>query len=134
MSRYIFYLNRLKNLETTGFLIGRNLDDRLVGAININDLILGGSRSGSLGYYIDIDFSGMGYMSQALQLVLRYAFQDLNLHRLEANIQPMNEASKALVNKMGFRKEGFSPKLLNINGVWCDHERWAILDSEWNLK
>jgi ribosomal-protein-alanine N-acetyltransferase len=66
-------------------------------------------------------------MGEALQQVIRIAFGRLGLHRLEANIQPNNEASIALVRACGFRKEGFSPRYLKIRGRWRDHERWAIL-------
>jgi len=65
-----------------------------------------------------------------MRLVLDYSFTTLGLNRLEANIQPENIASRRLVQKLGFRKEGFSPKYLQIGGKWCDHERWAILAEE----
>ncbi|UZJ61763.1 GNAT family N-acetyltransferase [Pseudomonas sp. KU26590] len=69
-------------------------------------------------------------MSRAVELTTRYAFEELGLHRIEANIQPENVRSIALVKRLGFRKEGFSPKYLQIAGVWCDHERWALLADE----
>jgi ribosomal-protein-alanine N-acetyltransferase len=69
-------------------------------------------------------------MKEGLRLVLRYAFRELKLHRLEANIQPDNIPSLALVKSCGFRKEGLSPRYLKINGEWRDHERWAILADE----
>ena len=128
---YRLYLDRVANSRAIGFFIGRNEDDRLVGVVNINDIAMGGLRSGSLGYYADMKLSGQGYMGEGLALVLDHAFTVLNLNRLESNIQPKNAASIALVLKTGFRKEGFSPKFLQINGVWQDHERWAILREEW---
>lgn len=129
--RYRGYLERVTSGRTHGFLIGLNEDDRLVGVVNINDIMGGGFKSGSLGYYADMELAGRGYMTEALALVLDQAFTVLDLHRLEANVQPANAASIALVRKLGFRKEGFSPKFLQIDGIWRDHERWAILDEEW---
>ena len=70
--------------------------------------------------------AGQGYMSEGLGLVLRYAFEQLRLHRLDAQIQPGNHASLRLVRRLGFRNEGYSPALLFIDGAWRDHERWAI--------
>lgn len=69
-------------------------------------------------------------MTQALRAAIRFAFGDLGLHRLEANIQPENRASIALVQRLGFRQEGLSPRYLHIGGEWRDHERWALLADE----
>jgi ribosomal-protein-alanine N-acetyltransferase len=74
---------------------------------------------------------GYGYMEEGLRLVLRHAFRDLGLHRVEAAIQPANERSIALVRRCGFRLEGFSPRYLKIGGRWRDHQRWALLAEEW---
>ena len=67
-------------------------------------------------------------MTEGLQLVLEYAFTEVGLHRIEANIQPSNDASRNLVQRCGFILEGFSPKYLFINGEWRDHERWVAMD------
>ncbi len=67
-------------------------------------------------------------MAEGVGLVVRYAFEELRLHRLEAQIQPENRASLALVRRVGFRYEGYSPELLFIDGAWRDHERWAIVN------
>jgi ribosomal-protein-alanine N-acetyltransferase len=129
--RYRGYIERIAEGRVHGFFVGRIEDNAFLGVININDPILGGFRSASLGYYVNAEYARRGYMSEALALVLDYAFTTLQLHRLEANIQPHNEASRALVQRLGFRKEGFSPAFLQIDGVWRDHERWAILAEEW---
>jgi ribosomal-protein-alanine N-acetyltransferase len=102
----------------------------VVGVININQIVWGAFRSAYLGYYGMLAFSRRGLMTEALRLTAGYAFREIGLHRLEANVQPENLASIALVRRVGFRKEGFSPKYLQVGGVWCDHERWALVASD----
>jgi [ribosomal protein S5]-alanine N-acetyltransferase len=75
---------------------------------------------------LTLDFAGQGLMSEGVRLGIKYAFYTLNLHRVEANIQPENIASIGLVKRMSFAKEGFSRRYLYINGDWRDHERWAL--------
>jgi ribosomal-protein-alanine N-acetyltransferase len=118
------YLARIHSDEHQGFLL--RTDDELVGVININNIVMGAFRSGYLGYYAFSGYEGRGLMSQGLRLVLAHAFGALDLHRLEANIQPGNTASLRLAERTGFVKEGYSEKYLLINGAWRDHERWAI--------
>ena len=103
----------------------------LVGVVNISEIVHGAFRSAYLGYYAFVPYAGRGLMKEGLALVITYAFKELKLHRLEANIQPGNRASKALVKALGFRREGLSPRYLKINGRWRDHERWAILSEDW---
>lgn len=100
--------------------------DRIAGFININNIVRGAFRCGALGYGAFAHASGRGLMREALDLVLDHAFGPLDLHRLEANVQPGNQASLALVRSAGFRLEGYSPDFLHIDGAWRDHERWAI--------
>lgn len=104
--------------------------NRVVGVINLNEIVGGVFQSAYLGYYGMQEFSRTGLMTQALRAAIGFAFGDLGLHRLEANIQPENIASIALVRRLGFRQEGFSPRYLRIGGEWCDHERWALLADE----
>lgn len=101
-------------------------DGAIAGFININNIVLGGFRCGALGYGAFAHAAGRGLMGEAFGLVIELAFGPLGLHRLEANIQPGNAASIALVRRAGFRLEGFSPDFLHIDGAWRDHERWAI--------
>ncbi|MEU4407962.1 GNAT family protein [Streptosporangium sp. NPDC023963] len=98
----------------------------IVGVININNIIRGRFQCGAIAYAAFAPTAGQGYMSEGLQLLLRHAFEDLRLHRLEAQVQPGNRASLKLLERHGFRKEGYSPDLLFIDGAWRDHERWAI--------
>lgn len=129
--RYRGYLDRLSGGNAFGFCVGRNADNALLGVVNINDIVMGGLRSGSLGYYIGARYARQGYMSEGLALVLDQAFGPLGLNRVEANVQPANAASLALIERLGFRKEGFSPDFMQIDGIWRDHERWAMLAAEW---
>ena len=103
----------------------------LIGVVNIDSIVRGAFQSGYLGYYGFIPHVGLGLMREGLSQVVSRAFRELKLHRLEANIQPENERSIALVRGLGFRLEGFSPKYLKVCGRWRDHERWAILAEEW---
>jgi [ribosomal protein S5]-alanine N-acetyltransferase len=110
-----------------GLLVCLRATDEAIGVISITNIVLGRLRSGYLGYYMFSGFEGQGLMTEAVLLAVRHAFRSLKLHRLEANIQPTNLASIAVVRKCGFKKEGFSPKYLKIAGRWRDHERWAIV-------
>jgi len=109
-------------------------DGAIIGAINLSQIFRGGFQNAYLGYFVGAHYAGRGYMSEALQLVLRYAFEHLKLHRLEANIQPGNLPSIALVKRAGFVHEGYSRRYLKVCGRWRDHERWAILAEDWKTK
>ena len=110
-----------------GLLARERASGRLVGVVNINEIVAGAFLSAYLGYYGMSEFRGSGMMGEALLATVELAFGELGLHRLEANVQPANTASLALLRRAGFRKEGFSPRYLRIDGQWRDHERWALL-------
>jgi ribosomal-protein-alanine N-acetyltransferase len=123
------YLKRRREPGNCGFLVCEQHTDALVGVINLSNTVLGPFCSAYLGYYAFAGFERQGLMREGLRAVIRQAFKSMKLHRLEANIQPGNAASIALVKSCGFSKEGFSPRYLKIGGRWRDHERWAILAS-----
>jgi len=120
------YLGRFDHVTAEGLLVCLRETGAIVGVIHINNIIRGRFQNGSLSYAAFAPGAGQGYMSEGLGLVLRHAFGRLRLHRLDAQIQPGNEASLRLVRRLGFRSEGYSPQLLFIDGAWRDHERWAI--------
>lgn len=125
------YLQRIRRSDHEGFAICRSEDERIVGVINLNHIVRGTFQNASLGYYVGEPYQGQGYMQQGLEQLLRLAFSSLGLHRLEANIQPDNLRSKALVDQCGFEYEGLSRDFLFIDGRWRDHERWsAVADRE----
>ena len=99
----------------------------IAGVINLSQIIHGNFCSAYLAFYAMAGPEGRGLMTQALTQATAHAFSALRLHRLEANIQPANVKSLALVRRAGFQREGFSPRYLQIAGVWRDHERWALL-------
>ena len=109
------------------FLVCRRDDDAIAGVVNLTNVVRGAFRSGYLGFYAFAGHERRGYMREGLDAVVRHAFRTLNLHRLEANVQPANTASLALVVSCGFHREGYSPRYLKIGGRWKDHERWAIV-------
>ncbi len=102
----------------------------IAGVFTISQIVRGAFQSAFLGYYVSAAYAGRGYMREAIQLVLDYAFGPLALHRLEANIQPANANSIALARSAGFRLEGYSPRYLLIGGQWRDHERYALTADE----
>ncbi|MGV9551695.1 GNAT family N-acetyltransferase [Streptomyces ardesiacus] len=133
---YEAYASRLIEDRTkAGFLVCEKDPDpasgsapggSIAGFVNINNIVEGGFLSGALGYGVFAHAAGRGLMREGLDLVVRYAFGPMRLHRLEINVQPGNAASIALARACGFRLEGFSPRMLYIDGDWRDHQRWAL--------
>jgi ribosomal-protein-alanine N-acetyltransferase len=121
------YLARFVPPANLGFVVHEADSGALVGAIHLTNIVFGLFQSGYLGYFVFSGHEGKGHMKVGLHAVIRHAFHDAGLHRLEANIQPGNAASIGLVQSCGFAKEGFSPAYLKIGGKWQDHERWALV-------
>jgi len=123
------YLARVDQPEHRNFLVCRRGDGRIAGMVNVSNIVRGLFCSAYLGYCVFSGHERQGLMREGVQAVVRQAFGPMRLHRLEANIQPGNEASIALAAVCGFAKEGYSPRYLKIGGRWRDHERWAVLAS-----
>lgn len=121
------WLARCLSGPNVGFIARERVSGAVVGVVNLNEIVGGVFQSAYLAYYGMAEFSRKGLMTDALRAAIDVAFGELGLHRLEANIQPGNHASIALVRRLGFRQEGFSPRYLRIGGEWRDHERWALL-------
>ncbi len=106
----------------------------IVGVFNISEIVRGAFQGAFLSYAAVADHAGQGLMSEGLQLLLGRAFTELDLHRLEANIQPGNARSIALVRRAGFVCEGASPRYLRLGGIWRDHEHWVMLEEDWTAR
>jgi ribosomal-protein-alanine N-acetyltransferase len=129
--RFTAFLTRAAREEQASYLIRHRACGQLVGYVNINNIVRGALRSGQLGYASFLSHARRGLMTASLAAVVTDAFTSLGLHRLEANIQPDNAPSLNLVRRLGFRREGFSPRYLIIDGQWRDHERWTMLAEDW---
>jgi [ribosomal protein S5]-alanine N-acetyltransferase len=125
------YVERASSERFFGCLICLRETGAIVGVANLSEVVRGVFQSAYLGFYGHAGYAGRGLMRQGVALLLRYTFHRLRLHRIEANVQPGNTRSVALVRGLGFRREGLSPKYLKIGGRWRDHERWALLAEEW---
>jgi ribosomal-protein-alanine N-acetyltransferase len=101
--------------------------DPLVGVYTLSQIHHGSFRNAYLGYYAFLPHAGNGYMREGMTLLFRYAFGELRLHRLQANVQPENERSLALLRSTGWREEGYAPRYLKVGGRWRDHMLFATL-------
>ena len=127
--RYFKNSNYLANMDRAySFLIFNIEDKSLLGGVNVGNVRRGVSQSASLGYWIGKQHSKKGYMKEALDILIPSLFLDLQLNRIEAATLENNLASKNLLNKIGFRKEGKLRKYLKINGEWQDHDLYSLLE------
>jgi ribosomal-protein-alanine N-acetyltransferase len=131
VSAFRRYVGKLQDPRFASFFIWLGDPAGLVGVVDLSEIAQGCFCSAYLGYYAFEPFAGRGFMKAGMAQVITHAFRTMKMHRLEANIQPGNASSLALVKALGFRHEGFSPRYLKIAGRWRDHERWAILCEDW---
>jgi ribosomal-protein-alanine N-acetyltransferase len=124
-------LDRDGGTRTASLLAFRADDGSLVGAFNFSEIVRGAFQSAYLGYYALAPNARRGYMTEAFALALDAAYGRLRLHRIEVNVQPSNTRSVALVERVGFAREGYSRRYVKIAGRWRDHLRYAMLAEDW---
>ena len=123
---------RMREIQLgTGYGFGIFVDGSFAGEINVNSIHRGAHQSAYIGYWIDEKLAGHGYMPESVVTVLRFAFEELALHRVQISIIPRNTASRRVVEKLNLRDEGLAQRYLEINGTWEDHLRYAITSEEW---
>ena len=104
---------------------------RIAGGVALSNVVRGAWQNATLGYWIDDTAGGRGHATRAVGLALRFAFEQANLHRVQPAVIPRNTASLRVVERNGFRREGRAARYLRINGVWEDHDIFALTAEEW---
>ena len=121
------YVEEMNTDANKAFVIVDVHTNSIVGVVELRDIFMYDFKNSYITYYAFHQHLRKGFMKFGVLQAIAIAFKELKLHRLEANIQPENNASIALAKSCGFTKEGFSPKFIKKNGQWKDHERWALL-------
>ncbi len=106
-------------------------DNDIIGGVNLNEIVRRAAQFCYLGYGIDEHHQGCGLMTEAVQAIVKYAFEEMNIHRIMANYMPINKRSGALLERLGFTVEGIARDYLHINGVWQDHVLTSLTNSQW---
>ena len=99
-----------------------------IGNLAFNNIVRGAFQSCHLGYQLDQREINQGFMTEALQCAIAFAFDEMRLHRIEANVMPRNRRSSRVLAKLGFVEEGLARRYLKINGVWEDHIHYVMLN------
>ena len=118
----------------TGYGFGIFVEGRLVGEITLSSIQRGPFQNAFVGYWVDQAMAGNGLAPEATVAVLRFAFEELSLHRIEVAIVPRNRASRRVVEKLELREEGVALRYLEIDGRWEDHVRTPITSEEWVVR
>lgn len=118
----------------TGYGFGVFVEGRFAGEVTLSSVQRGPFQSGIVGYWIDRDLAGHGYVPEAVVMTLHFAFEAIMLHRVEISIIPRNRASLRVVEKLGLRMEGVAERFLEIDGAWEDHARFAMTAEEWQVR
>lgn len=118
----------------SGFGFGVFVGAEFAGEMNLSSIQRGPFQSCYVGYWIDERHAGQSYTPEALVVAMRFAFEQLNLHRVQIAIIPRNGASRRVVEKLDIREEGIAERYLEINGAWEDHVRFAMTSEEWAVR
>jgi len=110
---------------------GLFVDNAFAGEVNLNNVVRGALQTCTVGYWIDRARAGHRYVAEAVVVLGRFAFEDLQLHRVEICIVPRNANSRRVMEVLAIREEGVAERYLEINGVWEDHVRYGITLEEW---
>ncbi|MFF2908006.1 GNAT family N-acetyltransferase [Paenibacillus sp. NPDC057934] len=110
------------------FLVCHREDDRIIGSAGLTFVLRSSLQSCMIGYNLDRDYNGKGYMTEAVKQVVRYAFEELKFHRITGEASPRNPGSIRVLENAGFHKEGISRSNVKINGLWEDHQVLAIIN------
>lgn len=121
------YQAEVKAGEGYPFFLFRNVDGALIGGVRLSNIRRGVQQCCSVGYWMGERFAGQGYMTAGVRAVVPFVFDELGLHRLEAACLPHNEASKRVLERVGFRREGLARQYLRINGQWQDHVLYGLV-------
>ncbi len=129
-ARLAAYAREMELGEAYPFFIFRRDDQALVGAVRLFHVRRGVAQTGTIGYWVGQPFARQGFMIDAVETLIRFGFQGLGLHRLEAACMPENDASANLLAKCGFSEDGYARAYLKINGGWRDHRLFGLVASE----
>lgn len=116
------------NMEEFRFYLTLKGEKKIIGTVSIGSIMFGSVKSCTLSYKMDKDYRNRGLCTEAVREIIRMAFGTLKLHRIEALVMPRNERSLRIMRKLGFKKEGLSEKCLEVNQVWEDHYRFALIN------
>ncbi len=105
--------------------------NQLIGRVSLSNVVRGAWQSCTIGYFLDASFNGLGLMTEALRQTVHFAFEEAALHRIQAAVMPRNRGSSRVLEKVGFRYDGFSEYYLNINGVWEHHNLYSLTTEHW---
>jgi ribosomal-protein-alanine N-acetyltransferase len=111
--------------------IYRNDDGSVVGSASLSEIVRGQFQAAYLGYALALREQGKGMMSEALRLLISFAFAEMNLHRIMANFLPGNRRSRAVLERLGFAIEGDAKDYLRINGAWQAHVLTSLTNPDW---